>query len=848
MATRVGDIFVNLKLDRSDYDKGLRSMGASAGRMGAHIGRKLAVGLAGVGFGKFIKDATKAGASLNAMGTIIDASLPHMTKQVDEFAQKAGTAFGLSQTQAKGFVGKFASMASAMGYTEKEAYNMSTALTGLAGDVASYYHITQDEAFAKLGAVFTGETESLKQLGVIMTQSALDAYALENGYGKVTAKMSELEKTTLRYNFVMDRLKLAHGDFAKYSNTWSGSLATLKLNWSNFMATIGQGLINILLPLLQMIAKLSNALSVLGAKFLAWSKAVRGIKSDVNGALGKKTEKQIENTTEAVSGVGSGLDGAGDSAKKTKKKLQSLKRELMGFDKITKLSGEKGTSKDSGTGGIGGEIQAPAMAEVPSSWAEDYASGLVDKLCKAWANKDFTEIGSMLARKLNESLRKIDWNSINNALEGIAKSLATFLSGFIRDTDWGLVARTISNGIASAINTVATFMANIDWQALGRAIVNFIAGIDWGALFKASAKLAGALIGAFEALIKGVIETAFSKLGEYFKKSTEEAGGNIIAGLLWGIVKAIKGIGKWIKENIFDPFIEGFKSAFGIASPSKVMETQGHYIIAGLIKGLKQRWTDVTKWIKDHIANFTIGLQDKFTTAWNSVKSLWLSVKDRTKNITIGLIDWFSDAWSSIKSVWNGIKDRTATMTINTVYNEVVNTVKSGGKTVANVAKKAVKNTKKKAQKKKKADGGIFANGHWQSIAGYATGGEPNEGQLFYARERGAELIGQINGHTAVMNNDQIVASVSNGVARALQGLNIRTATPQLATYTKQAQAQAQETQHTDAEILTLLRNLLTAVNAIDLDVTLDGESIKNNTVRRINQHTRRTGQLEILV
>ena len=172
MATRVGDIFVNLKLDRSDYDKGLRSMGASAGRMGAHIGRKLAVGLAGVGFGKFIKDATKAGASLNAMGTIIDASLPHMTKQVDEFAQKAGTAFGLSQTQAKGFVGKFASMASAMGYTEKEAYNMSTALTGLAGDVASYYHITQDEAFAKLGAVFTGETESLKQLGVIMTQSA----------------------------------------------------------------------------------------------------------------------------------------------------------------------------------------------------------------------------------------------------------------------------------------------------------------------------------------------------------------------------------------------------------------------------------------------------------------------------------------------------------------------------------------------------------------------------------------------------------------------------------------------------------------------------------------------------
>jgi hypothetical protein len=328
----------------------------------------------------------------------------------------------------------------------------------------------------------------------------------------------------------------------------------------------------------------------------------------------------------------------------------------------------------------------------------------------------------------------------------------------------------------------------------------------------------------------------------------EDAGGNIVKGLLMGIVKAIKGIGSWIKTNIFDPFIEGFKKAFGIASPSKVMAEQGRYIIDGLISGLKATWTNVTAWIKNHIATFTIALKDNFSNAWNNVKTAWLSVKDQSHDMWLTLSDWFSDAWNSIKSVWNGIKDRTATMTINTVYNEVVNTVKSGGKTVANVAKKAVKNTKKKTKKKKKADGGIFANGHWQSIAGYATGGEPNEGQLFYARERGAELIGQINGHTAVMNNDQIVASVSNGVARALQGINIRTATPQLATYTKQAQAQAQQDQQADREILTLLRNLLTAVQSLDLDVQLDGESIKQNTVRRINNHTRATGQLEIIV
>ena len=67
------------------------------------------------------------------------------------------------------------------------------------------------------------------------------------------------------------------------------------------------------------------------------------------------------------------------------------------------------------------------------------------------------------------------------------------------------------------------------------------------------------------------------------------------------------------------------------------------------------------------------------------------------------------------------------------------------------------------------ANGGVYTNGTWKPIQKYANGGVPDMGQMFIARESGPELVGSLGGHTAVMNNDQIVASVSNGVYQAVK-------------------------------------------------------------------------------
>ena len=165
----------------------------------------------------FGQSCIKLGSDLQEVQNIVDVVFSSMTSQVDKFAKSAAQNFGLSETMAKKYIGLYGSMAESFGFTESEAYKMSSALTGLAGDVASFYNITQDEAYIKLKSVFSGETETLKDLGIVMTQAALDQYALANGYGKTTDEMSEQEKVALRYKFVMDQLSNAQGDFARTS-------------------------------------------------------------------------------------------------------------------------------------------------------------------------------------------------------------------------------------------------------------------------------------------------------------------------------------------------------------------------------------------------------------------------------------------------------------------------------------------------------------------------------------------------------------------------------------------------------------------------------------------------------
>lgn len=156
-ADSVGQIGLDLVVNKGSFDAQMKGIQGLAKKAGAALAAAFAVKKL-VDFGA---QCIALGSDLQEVQNVVDVTFPRMSKQVDEFAQNAAVSFGLSETMAKKFTGTFGAMAKAFGFGEQQAYEMSTALTGLSGDVASFYNISQDEAYTKLKSIFTGETESL---------------------------------------------------------------------------------------------------------------------------------------------------------------------------------------------------------------------------------------------------------------------------------------------------------------------------------------------------------------------------------------------------------------------------------------------------------------------------------------------------------------------------------------------------------------------------------------------------------------------------------------------------------------------------------------------------------------
>lgn len=372
----VGQIALDLTVNRKGFDRSMNSINGLAKKAGVALA-------AAFGTSKLIdfgKSCLELGSDLQEVQNVVDVTFPSMSKQIDKFAKNAAGQFGLSETMAKKFSGTFGSMAEAFGFTEKEAYKMSTSLTGLAGDIASFYNISQDEAYTKLKSVFSGETETLKDLGVVMTQSALDAYALANGYGKVTSKMTEAEKVSLRFAFVQDQLANATGDFARTSNSWANQTRILSLQFDSLKASIGQGLINAFTPVIQVVNTLLAKLQTLGNAFKNLTENIFG-----NAGGSNATADAAAVTSDAMATASSASGAVANNTKKAVKEAKKLQASVMGFDSLNKLNSTDSTDVDSGSssgiGGSGGNVGLKADVDTKGI---DKATSKIEKLKKAF--------------------------------------------------------------------------------------------------------------------------------------------------------------------------------------------------------------------------------------------------------------------------------------------------------------------------------------------------------------------------------------------------------------------------------------------------------------------------------
>lgn len=163
----------------------------------------------------FGKECLNLGSDLQEVQNIIDTVFPSATAQIQKWSEESTRAYGLSELAYKKTIGTLGAMARNFTSSEEEALQMSKTLTELSGDIASFYNISQDEALTKLKSVFTGETEPMKDLGIILNQDAIQAWMLTNGIQGTYSAMSASEQVAIRYKYVLDQLKFASGDFAK---------------------------------------------------------------------------------------------------------------------------------------------------------------------------------------------------------------------------------------------------------------------------------------------------------------------------------------------------------------------------------------------------------------------------------------------------------------------------------------------------------------------------------------------------------------------------------------------------------------------------------------------------------
>ena len=501
----VGAIALDLNLNAQQFDRQLSGIGRMAKKAGAMIAGAFAVKEL-VNFGK---QCLELGSDLAEVQNVVDVTFGAMSEKVDTFAQDAITAFGLSETTAKKYMGTFGAMSKAFGYSSGQAYEMIVALTGLTGDVASFYNLGTDEAYTKLKSVFTGETESLKDLGVVMTQNALDAYALANGYGKVTAKMTEQEKVALRLAFVQDKLSLASGDFSRTSGSWANQVRILNLQFDQFKATIGQGLINVFTPVIQVINSLLSKLMTLAAAFRSFTSMLFG---DRSGATV---------TAETMDGLSGSVEGVGDA---TAGAAKQVKKSLAGFDELNVLADPSGGGSG-GAAGAGMELGHAVEEKDTTILAEanKQLDGMMGRL---------RELGGLFKTGFKLGLGDMDFSTIETALDGIRDQLSGL---FTSPEVTGAAARWMDSVVLSM-------------------------GKRAGALASVGGTIAQNLLGGFESFLSGRGGALKQLLVSLFDVSTET---NDLQGRLSATLADIFSVlgdenGQRISASLYQMVIEPF--------------------------------------------------------------------------------------------------------------------------------------------------------------------------------------------------------------------------------------------------------------------------------------------------
>lgn len=618
-----GSVIIDTRMDTTGVQNGVSAikqsfngLGSAVKKIGVLIGGAFAIGK----LSQFGKECIELGSNLAEVQNVVDVTFTTMSDKVNEFAKNAMTSAGLSETMAKRYVGTFGAMSKSFGFSESQAYDMSTALTQLTGDVASFYNISQDLAYIKLKSVFTGETETLKDLGVVLTQSALDQYALANGYGKTTSEMTEQEKVALRLAFVQKQLSAASGDFIRTSDSWANQVRVMQLQLQSLKATVGQGLINLFTPVLKVINILLGKLATLANAFKSFTELITGKKSSGQTGASGAGLAGTDAIADTADQYGEAADNAeklagatNDTADATKKATKAAKGYLSPLDEINNYSTDKSADSSSkvpgATGGLADQMKDAVQNVDYGKLAE--GETVLDKMSKPLKKiiDRFKQLAKLIAKGFWDGLGDYEpiFDGIKKDLDSIWKSLKDIFT----DSEVTKAANNFFDSFAYAIGQVAGSFARI-----GLTIAqNIVGGIE-KFLKQNVQRIKNYLIDMFNigaeiSQIAGNLAVAFADVfsvfgGETAQQITADLIG-IFAEIGMTVTETAAKLGRDILNMIAQPFIDNkdiLKSA--IEGSLGVIET----VTSGVLTVVQNLSDAVSRLYDEHVKPFFDSIAD----------------------------------------------------------------------------------------------------------------------------------------------------------------------------------------------------------------------------------------------
>lgn len=433
---------------------------------------------------RLLRDAIDISSSLTEVENVVRQTFGQYESLINNFAKTSIEKFGMSELSAKQFASRFQAMGTALDIPQGQMAKMSIRLTELAGDMASFYDVSQEDIAKSLQSVFSGTTAPMRRYGIDLTQATLKEWALKQGLDANISSMTQAQKAMLRYQYVLAHTTNITGDFARTADTWHNQITMLKENFKALGAVVGGGLINAFKPFIKVLnavlqkvisfaEMVTNALgSIFGWKYEASKGAgISGLADDIGSA-----SDGMDDLSDAAGSAGKNTGGIAKNAKKAKKEIQQATR---AFDELKVISKQsKDNTSGSGSGGSGGS--GGGSGSGGSGGGDTGKLVQTDTIFKKFKSdiKDLEGLGKAISGALINAMQGIKWDEVYAKASGFGSGLAKFLNGLFEGqkgtTLFGETGKLIANSLNTVLHGLDSFGTTFNWKQFGNSIADGI--------------------------------------------------------------------------------------------------------------------------------------------------------------------------------------------------------------------------------------------------------------------------------------------------------------------------------------------------------------------------------------